>query len=516
MHSWGLRYGELVGRWAARRPHRPAVVTDDATLSYAELAGRIRSLTRVLRAHGVTPGDRVLCVSENRPEMLVLAFACARAGAVFVPVNPASTPDELRFVLADATPAVVCVGSAAESFRSGAVPAPPPVVDLDTLGPGGVGPEGTADDADRPADVGPDDAAVICYTSGTTGHPKGVVLTHASLHWNSVNTLLGLDIGADDVALVTTPLFHVAALNMLAVNTLYKGATLVLRRRFDPVECLETIAAERVTVTFAVPTMLAMLERSPGFDPARLASLRWVLSGGAPLPPETAARWSARGIPVIASYGLSEAGPSVTFRRIDEVGGKPGSSGSPAPLTEVRIVDGDGRPLPDGTAGEIVVSGRHVAAGYWNAPEATRAAFRADGLHTGDRGYLDPDGDLVVVGRIKDTIITGGENVDPVEVEQALLAHDAVEEAVVVGLPDDVWGERIVVVVVPTSGATVDLDGIRTFLAGRLAGHKHPRRVELWPAVPKSTVGKLLRGAVRDRLLTEDPPSAPPPQVRVR
>lgn len=495
MDTWGLRYGELAERWARRQPHRPAILSGDTTLTYGDLNDQVHRLASVLRAHGAGRGDRVLCVSENRPEMIALAFAACRIGAAFVPVNPASTPAELEFLLADAAPRVICTGTEAAVDLG---PGLPPVVRLDDLESGDLPVETTGD---VPAvEVGPDDVAVICYTSGTTGRPKGVVQTHRSLHWNSVNTLLGLDFAADDVALLTTPLFHTAALNMLAVNTLYKGATLLLHRRFDAADCLKAIADAGVTITFAVPTMLALLERSPQFAPEELSSLRWILSGGAPLEPEAAARWSARGIPVLASFGLSEAGPSVTFRRRDDVSGKPGSSGPPAPLTDVRIVGPDGAPVPDGTAGEIVVIGPHVAAGYWNNPQATRETFWPDGLRTGDRGYLDADGDLVIVGRLKDTIITGGENVDPVEVEQALLQHDAVTEAVVVGLPDPVWGERVAVVVVPAPGRHLELDDVREHLSTCLAKYKIPRQIELWSAIPKNPVGKIRRTDVRDQL----------------
>jgi fatty-acyl-CoA synthase len=496
MDMWGLRYGELVERRAQRQPDRPAIISGGSTLTYRDLGQRIVHFAGTLQAAGARRGDRVLCVSENRAEVLIAAYACSRIGAAFVPVNVASTVAELEFFLADAKPSVVCAGAQAHSVRSGKVSHLLPVVDLDTSAT-------STDIAGSPADpvdVGPEDPAVICYTSGTTGKPKGVVLTHRSLHWNSVNTLLGMDFAADDVALVNTPLFHTAALNMLAVNTLYKGGTLVLQRKFDAGETLEAIETSKVTIMFAVPTILVLLERAAEFDPTRIRTLRWVLSGGAPLPPEVASRWSAMEVPVIASYGLSEAGPSVTFRRSDDVARKATSSGPPAPLTQVRVVDQAGATVAGGTVGELVVRGPHVAAGYWNRPEATRETFRPDGLHTGDRGYLDPDGDLVVVGRLNDTIITGGENVDPVEIEEAMLAHPAVIEAVVVGVPDVVWGQRVTLVVVPARGASLDLDEARTFLRQRLATYKLPRQVELWDEIPKSSVGKVRRGDVRERL----------------
>lgn len=496
---WGLRYGELIERRAHRQPRQTAIVFDDSSLTYAELGERIGQFASVLRAAGAGRADRVVCVSENRPELLIAAYACSRIGAVFVPVNAASTKDELQFVLIDLEPAVICIGSEAQSVRVGQMPNLPPVVDLDSWASG----SGSALPGEKGVDVDPDDVAVICYTSGTSGKPKGVVLTHRSLHWNSLNTLLGLDIASDDVALVNTPLFHTAALNAIATNTLYKGGTLVLQRRFDATACLKTIEKYGVTTAFAVPTMLALLESCPDFDESKLRTLRWVLSGGAPLPPELAARWSAMGVPVIASFGLSEAGPSTTFRRPDDVARKASSSGAPAPLTDVRVVGPTGATVPDGTVGEVVVTGPHVAAGYWRRREATRETFRADGLYTGDRGFIDADGDLVIAGRLKDTIITGGENVDPVEVEQAVLQHPSVAEAVVVGVPDRVWGERVTAVVVLRPGESLHADAMRAFLAGRLAKHKLPRRIELWESIPKSSMGKIRRSDIQERLRPE-------------
>lgn len=499
MCMWGLRYGELVERRARRQPHRTAIIFGGSSLTYADLGERIGRLARVLRASGAGRGDRVVCVSENRPELLVAAYACSRIGAAFVPVNAASTREELQFVLTDTEPAVICVGSEARTVRSGELTDLPPVVDLDTWA-AGHGPAFCEEDS---VEVEPDDVAVICYTSGTTGKPKGVVLTHSSLHWNSLNTLLGLDIASDDVALVNSPLFHTAALNTIATNTLYKGGTLVLQRKFDPRECFEAIETFGVTTMFAVPTMLALLEGYPDFDKSKLRTLRWVLSGGAPLPPELASRWSTMGVPVIASFGLSEAGPSVTFRRPDDVAHKVSSSGAPAPLTDVRVVGPTGATVPDGTVGEVVVTGPHVAAGYWHRREATGETFRADGLYTGDRGFIDADGDLVIAGRIKDTIITGGENVDPVEVEQVVLQHPSVVEAVVVGVPDQVWGERVTAVVVVHPGESLDVDTMRAFLAQHLAKHKIPRRIEVWEVLPKTSVGKIRRSDIAKRILPE-------------
>jgi fatty-acyl-CoA synthase len=490
VEHWGLRYGELIERRADRQPDRPAVIFEGRTLAYRDVAEGIRNVTRLLRGVGVAHGDRVVCVSGNRPEVLLTAYACSRIGAAFVPLNPGSTQREIEYVLDDVRPSAMCIEDRTRHLSGPASSAGIAVIDFDG------GTSGPMSEWDFAAPVRADDPAVICYTSGTTGQPKGVVLTHSSLHWNSLNTLLGLDIASDDVALINTPLFHVAALNVLTVNTLYKGGTVLLQRGFDAESCLDAIQAHRVTTMFAVPTMLTMLEQTSNFAEADLSNLRWVLGGGAPFAPATVETWLRRGIPVIASFGLSEAGPSVSFRRPDDVTGKFSSSGPPGLLTDLDVVN------RERGIGELVVRGPHVAAGYWNKPEATAAVFRADGLHTGDRGYLDQDGDLMIVGRSKEVIITGGENVDPVEVEQAVCAHPAVAEAVVVGVPDPLWGERVAAVVVLVPGAHLDLDDLRSFTASSLAKYKLPRQVELWEAIPKTSVGKIRRGDIQARVST--------------
>lgn len=499
MDTWGLRYGELVERRGRRAPDRPAVRYGDAVISYGDFTAGIVGIARALARLGVGPGDRVVCVSGNRPEVLQTAYACSRLGAIFVPLSAGSTRRELEYVLGDVRPALACVetgvAQAGEVFGSRGVP----VLDFDRTPPAS-----PAADGDAAAVVAAEDPAIICYTSGTTGSPKGVVLSHGALYWNSINTLLGLDIVSDDVALINTPLFHIAGLNVLTVNTLYKGGTVVLERSFDPARCLAAIQQHGVTTLFAVPTMLTLLERDPGFAAADLSTLRWILAGGAPVASRTVTAWRDRGVPVIASFGLSEAGPSVSFRRPDDVQAKPSSAGAPAILTELTVVGLGGHPVPDGQTGEIVVNGPHLASGYWNKSAETAASFRPDGLHTGDRGYVDPDGDVVIVGRATEVIITGGENVDPAEVEQAIAQHPAVLEAVVVGVPDDTWGERVAVIVVPLPGFHLELDELRTFAAASLDRYKLPRQIEIWETIPKTTVGKISRAQIRLQIRSAD------------
>ncbi|MFF5140651.1 class I adenylate-forming enzyme family protein [Streptomyces sp. NPDC013157] len=505
-----VRYGELVERRAARQPDRPAILFDGTTVTYGELSEWIAGFHSALLEWGVCPGDRVLCMSGNRPEILVALFATVRCGAIFVPVNPAAPAVEIAGLVRDAAPAVALAEPATQGVLNLALK-------LSSQGEGAQPPAQlrlldspayrACDTAPDPHPVADEDAAQIVYTSGTTGTPKGVVLTHGSLFWNQINTLLGLDVRSDDVTLVNTPMFHVAGLNTLAVATLHKGGTVVIHRGFDVEDCLEAVRELGVTTLFAVPTMLGLLTRHPSFSGADLSSLRWLLVGGAALAPETVTTWSWLGIPLLASYGLSEAGPSVSFRTPAQALADPVSSGPPGLLTDLTVVGSDGHPVEAGEIGELVVRGPHLAVGYWNRPQATDETFRPDGLHSGDRGLIDADGAVVVTGRQKDVIITGGENVDPVEVEQAVAAHPAVAEAVVVGVEDPLWGECVAVVVVPSGPEPPTLPDLQDFLSSRIARYKIPRRLETVEALPRTSVGKIRRPDIR-RLL-HDRPSAP-------
>ncbi|MBQ7804050.1 AMP-binding protein [Rhodococcus sp. (in: high G+C Gram-positive bacteria)] len=491
----GIRYGELVERRAERQPNRTALVFGEQRLTYGELRARILAAAQALVDKGVRPGDRVVCWSENRPEVLIALYATARIGAIFTPVGTASRPADVAYIIDDLAAGTLLVSeqTATQSRDIGAAAQPQVLTLAHDLR--AESPRLSVSDKRWDPELCADTEAIVVYTSGTSGHPKGVVLTHGALYANSINTLLGLDITSDDVTLVNTPLSHVAALNTLAVTTLIKGGTVVIDSKFDPARCLQQIDEHNVTTMFAVPSMLTLIGRVPGFAEADLSSLKWILGGGAPMPPAVVAEWSNRGVPVLASYGLTEAGPSVSFRRTRDVAAKAESSGAPALLTDLRIVGPTGEDLPDGQVGEIHVRGPHIASGYWHNDTATAEAFHDGWLLTGDRGLLDGDGDLCITGRSKDIIITGGENVDPSEVEHVITQHPRIHEAAVVGRPDPVWGEIVVAVLV--SDGEINPEELQQYLRPHLAKFKIPRAVEHRTALPRNAVGKLVR-----RLLT--------------
>jgi fatty-acyl-CoA synthase len=499
----GLRYGELVERRALRQPHRTAIIQGQERITYGQLLQRIEAAASFLASQGVGAGDRVVCLAENRAEVLIALYATSRIGGVFTALGIKSRASEVRYVLEDLSAGTLLVTARSLPTALDAVGTQGVrILQMDDSGDQYPALPRTADEAAPVVAPQAGDPALIVYTSGTSGRPKGAVLSHGALFFNGVNVLMGLDIVSDDITLVNTPLSHIAALNVLSVTTLYKGGTVLLEDSFDPGRCLSQIAEHGVNTMFAVPSMLTMLSQHPDFESTDISSLRFILGGGAPMPPDLVALWSKRGVPVLASFGMTEAGPSVSFRRRTDAAAKSQSSGTPALFTDVRIVGFDGEELPAGQTGEIRVRGPHLASSYWANPDATADMFDDDWLVTGDRGYIDPDGDLCVTGRSKEIIITGGENVDPAEVEHLIARYPGIVEAAVVGRPDELWGEVVTAVVV--CAEPVDLEKLREFLRPHLASFKLPRRLEHRDHLPRSAVGKLLRREIQQLPPEED------------
>jgi len=368
---------------------------------------------------------------------------------------------------------------------------------------------------DEPA--GLDDPFLIMYTSGTTGGAKGATLTHGNITWNALNAVVDADFRQDEVALVVAPLFHTAALNMLCLPTLLKGGAVVIEPGFEPGRALEVIAARRVTSLFGVPAIYDAMAAHPGWAAADLSSLRMLLCGGAPVPDATIRTYTSRGLAFIQGYGMTEASPGALLLDAAHVQAKAGSAGVPHFFTEVRVARPDLSEAAPGETGEILVAGPNVMGGYWDQPEATSAALASDGetwLRSGDVGTADGDGYVFVVDRIKDMIISGGENVYPAEVENALREHPAVADCGVIGVPDARWGEVGRAVVVLRAGAQASEDELLAFLDGRIARYKIPKSVRYTGELPRSGTGKILKKRLRETYSAvpargSDPPDPP-------
>ncbi|WP_225848652.1 long-chain fatty acid--CoA ligase [Streptomyces sp. HPF1205] len=486
---------EGIGSWPARRarktPHRTALVHDGHSLSYADLHERSTRLAHALRTAGVRRGDRVAYLGPNHPAYLETLFATGLLGAVFVPLNTRLAAPEIAYQLQDSGARALLHAPSYAALVPAAVPL--------TVETGPAYEELLAAAATEPIDenVTPDELCLIMYTSGTTGRPKGAMLTHANLIWNAVNVLVDHDLTADERALVSAPLFHTAGLNMLTLPVLLKGGTCVLVESFDPAATLALIANHRITFMFGVPTMFDLVARQPGWAQADLSSLRLLTCGGAPVPTALIRTYQQRGLTFLQGYGMTEAAPGTLFLDAEHSVSKAGSAGVPHFFSDVRVLGPDGLPAAVGEVGEVVVRGPHVGPGYWGLPEETAAAFRDGWFHSGDAARVDADGYITIADRIKDMYISGGENVYPAEVEHAILALPGVAECAVIGVPDARWGETGRAFVVPADDAALVPRELLAALNGRLAKYKIPTSVVLVERLPRTASGKLLKHLLR-------------------
>ncbi|MEV4340801.1 long-chain fatty acid--CoA ligase [Streptomyces sp. NPDC049590] len=510
-----------IGSWPARRarktPDRVAVVHEERAWTYRELHERVLRLAHALRGLGIERGDRVAYLGPNHPVFLETLFAAGVLGAVFVPLNTRLTAPELAYNLSDSGSTVLVHGpEQAEAARAAAEeagvrhrialarPDDDGALAYEELLTGGQ--TGPLDEA-----VALDDPCMIMYTSGTTGRPKGAVLSHGNVTWNSVNVLVDTDLAGDEVTLVVAPLFHTAGLNMTCLPTLLKGGRVVLLGSFDAERVLELIESLRVTCMFGVPTMYDAMAARPRWASTDLSSLRTLNCGGAPVPARTIAAYLDRGLAFSQGYGMTEASPGVLYLDKEQARAKAGSAGVPHFFTDTRLVLPDGSDARPGERGEILVQGPNVMTGYWSRPEDTEAAFTDDGwLRTGDVARVDADGYAYIVDRVKDMFVSGGENVYPAEVEAVLLTHPAVAECAVVGVPDPVWGEVGRAVVVLDSGAHADEAGLLGHLRGRLAAYKIPKSLVVTGSLPRTASGKIVKSVVRDTYATDPPARSHP------
>ncbi|AZP21522.1 long-chain-fatty-acid--CoA ligase [Streptomyces aquilus] len=493
---------EGLGSWPARRarktPHRTALVHGDTTWTYAQLYERTTRLAHALRARGVRRGDRIAYLGPNHPSYLETLFAAGTLGAVFVPLNIRLAGPEIAYQLADSGAKALVYGPQYAGLVAG-LPG-----DTDVRSYVEVGAEyeeelarSSSEPIDQP--VTPDDTCIIMYTSGTTGRPKGAMLTHGNLTWNAINVLVDHDLIADERALVSAPLFHTAGLNMLTLPVLLKGGTCVLVEAFDPSATFDLIERHRITFMFGVPTMFEQVARHPRWPDADLSSLRILTCGGSPVSTSMIAAYQERGLNFLQGYGMTEAAPGTLFLDAEHAVAKAGSAGVPHFFSDVRVVRPDMAPVDVGETGEVVIRGPHVMPGYWGLPEETAASFTDGWFRSGDAARVDEDGYVFIVDRIKDMIISGGENIYPAEIEDLLLTHPDIVECAVIGVPDDKWGEVPRAVVVPREGAFLDPDAVLASLAGRLAKYKIPKSVVIAAELPRTASGKLLKSRVRTR-----------------
>ena len=510
--------------WLARRasltPDRVALVDtlhqERPIITYRAWNAQANRTAAFLRdALGVQPGDRVAMLALNCVEYLDLWFALGKLGAVLQNLNWRLTAAELQGIVQDAAPAVFIYGP---EFRD-------VVADLRGLAPsvrhwvalGQPDRPGDQSFSQREACSGADlpeagfdweQPWVICYTGGTTGLPKGAILTHRAITANAVNTVVSWGLTADDVAILNAPLFHTGGLNVFTAPLVYIGGASIVCQGFDAGQVFDLVAegagGVAATLFFGVPTMFNALQQHPRWPTADFSRLKLVISGGAPCPLPVFERFWAKGVDFKSGYGLTEAGPNTFWLPGADVRRKPGAVGFPLFHVQVKLIRPDGQPCAAGEPGELLIRGPHVCAGYWNNPAASAAAIDADGwLHTGDLAICDEEGYYTIAGRSKDLIISGGENIYPAEIESVACGHPAVAAAALIGVPDPYWGEvgRLIVILADQDGrkdaaGAWNSEEFMTYLRGRLARYKVPKSVVVAPQLPLTGAGKVNKQAL--------------------
>jgi fatty-acyl-CoA synthase len=517
-----MLHGDLLGERTRLTPDNLALVyvPTGERLTYRQLDERAATAADAWHGLGLAKGDRIGLLAGNRIEFLDCFFAAGKSGVIVVPLSTRATAHELAHIVRDSGMRALIYDSA----FAGIVHDLRPLVSLECW----IALDAPADPADTPwpevlsrspvpgprspasgfrspvpgprSPLLPEDPYCLLYTSGTTGKPKGVVVPHRMVSWNAVNTVCCWQLREDDVSPIFTPLYHAGALGAFLTPIIAIGGTIVLHAGFDPAEVWRTIAAERCTVVLGVPTIYKLLMEAPEFVAADLSHLRWLISGGAPLPLYIIEAYQRRGVVFRQGYGLTEVGVNCFAMTNDDSVRKAGAIGKPLLFTEARVADEAGNEASAGVVGELWLRGPHVSKGYWNNPAATDAALDAHGwFHTGDLARRDEEGFYTIAGRMKDMIISGGVNIYPAEIEGELLLHPDVRDAAVVGVPHDTWGEAGVAFVVRREGAATSGEDLSVFLLATLAKYKIPREFVFVDALPRTPYGKVLKGELRSR-----------------
>lgn len=470
--------GDLLSERARVTPHRIALVSVETgqRITYAHLNERAERAAATLRAL-LAPGDRFGLLAHNSVEFLELFFAAGKAGVIVVPLSTRATEHELKHIVADCAMKVLFYGHGFEAmdllvpsyetdWREGAAPS-------------------------RPATRNAEQTYCLLYTSGTTGKPKGVMIPKRQLYWNGYNTALNWGLRDDDVSPIFTPLHHAGGIAAFLIPIFCTGGTIVLHKSFDAAEVWRVIEQERCTVVLGVPTIWKLLMEAPPFATADLSRVRWLISGGAPLPQYIIDAYQERGVVFKQGYGMTEVGVNCFTMTVEESFAKPGSIGRPMMFTEVKLEN------MDGDVGEMFIRGPHVSLGYWNNDAATREAYGRDGwFRTGDLARRDEDGFFSIAGRRKEMFISGGVNVYPAEIEAELLSHPRVSDAAVIAVADETWGEVGAAFVVGSASE----DELTRYLATRLARYKVPRRFVYLDELPRTAYGKVMKEELRKLL----------------
>ncbi len=514
MNKTAAYSGDLLSQRANLTPDREALVYIESgrrhRYTFADLNARANRLVNWMRdKYGLRQGDRVSILAHNSVAYIDLFYGLAKIGAIFAPLNWRLAARELSYIVNDCEPKILICGP---EFSGVLAELRSYVKVAHFVGLEGADIDGAASyeseldgaaatEPDRPSLAG-DDTWAILYTSGTTGRPKGATIPQRQVVWNCINTIASWGLTEHDSSPVYTPLFHAGGLFAFLTPLFYVGGRIVLTRTFELENTMRIIEDEKCTVVLGVPTIFQMWLNTPTFAEVDFSSVRFFISGGAPLPVPLVENWlKAKGGIFRQGYGLTEVGANCFSMTNEESVAKRGSVGKPIFHSRMRLVDRDGNDVPVGKTGELLIAGPHVCTGYWRNPEATAAAIRAGWFHTGDIARMDEDGFFYIVGRFKDMIISGGENVYAAEVEAVCREHPAVVEAALIGKPDEKWGEIGLMIVVLEKGQSATAAELQSFCEGRLARYKIPKQVLFADALPYSPYGKVLKESLKKQFI---------------
>ncbi|MBS3788160.1 long-chain fatty acid--CoA ligase [Candidatus Bipolaricaulota bacterium] len=501
--------GYWLTKWSQLEPGKPALVEGNNELSYREFNSRVNRLANSLRDNfNVKKGDRIGILLSNRMEFMEDWFAASKLGAILTPFNFRLAEEELEYLFEDASPQILFYEQAFEEK-------------VKSVDPSSTGIEHVVEITDEKTDeyvktvnsgkkeepgarVKMDDPCIIPYTGGTTGLPKGAVLTHKNITYHTLSMIKNyVDITSRDTTLTILPLFHTGGFDIFSTPTIYQGARLVLQRTFDPEEVLKNIEKYGVNLMFGVPTIYKQIAESPKFEETDFSSLRALTCGGDYCPPEIIKKYQDRGIKFVHGYGLTESGPGVlsnvyTDEKAEEKS-RGGSVGKPFFYSEVKIVDDDGNEVSQGKTGELLTKGPHVMKEYWNKPGETKEAFKGEWLKTGDLAREDEDGYYYIEGRKKGMIVSGGENIYLSEVERALASHPDIAEVAVIGVPDEKWGQVGKAIIVPEGKKELPRERLIEYCGGRLAKYKIPKFFEFTDSLPVGPAGSIEKEKLRQK-----------------
>jgi len=475
--------------WIEKRaftyPNRIAIITEQEEITYGQLNELINRYVAFLLEKNVKQGDRIAILSHNRYEFIVLLFAIAKLQCVAVPLNVRLNMHELEYQLRDSGTTLLFIEEEFDSLRNDFEQIEAlKVVNMNLL---------KKLPTSRPYTQPINESVpfIICYTSGTTGKPKGAVLTQKNMYYNAINNALTLHLTSHDRTIVLLPLFHIGGIGLFAFPTLFVGGTIVIGGKFVPDKALELIEKHRVTIVMGVPSIHQALLDSSYFEKVKLSSVRWFYSGGAPCPQELINEFYENGYLFGQGFGLTETSPTVFLLSEEDAPRKTGSVGKPVLYCDVKIVDDDGNPVAVGEIGHLIVSGGNVMKEYWNNPIATNEAFRDGWFHTGDLARFDEEGFFYIVGRKKEMIISGGENIYPIEIESIINRMQEVKEVAVVGIPDTNWGEVPIAFVSTIENSTLEGEEVIHFCKQYLGKYKVPKEVQFLKELPKNSTGKI-------------------------